>query len=365
MNEHRDRFAAGGHRGDGAVAALGKLDPPSRTHRHSGRLDPIRHLERRISESPGESLAHRRRRLRSQLDDELGRLRAAQTRPEDHRYRPPRGSDSTRRPRDRLERRRAAVGCDHPAQPREAHEHGDGGRHEDRPLRPASHTVHDSQSLRTRTSTTIANGQRRRIPAPGRSRVRRSRAARPTADRARPSRTTRRRVARRASRRTRRRRRREPQRDHGRPSGKASTNRARNATHRPSRTKPSVQRPREPDHSRSAARIAKAAAANGQPSRRQRGRSTTRTNAAASAHASARSVAIRAPATFARTPSHPATRPPATTTGNTSTGSRISASVRNASRRLSPSVDQRGKGRRGELRLRDEPARPHASIRRP
>ena len=83
------------------------------------------------------------------------------------------------------------------------------------------------------------------------------------------------------------------------------TSRASNATHSPSRRKPSVHNACELAHSRSAPRTATAAAASSHLARRQRGRSSTTSAAAIRAHASARSAAIRIPDDCSCTPSAP------------------------------------------------------------
>ena len=147
VNERGDLFAPDGHRRDGTVRSLWQLDRPAGGVDIATVAEAVRDVERGVAECPGEPLAHRGRRLASQLDNELGRLRSTEPRPAD-------SDDDPNRNRhgegasDRLERRHARVGGDHPAQPHKTGESRDCRRKKKRRLRAscrAAQGVHPLQ----------------------------------------------------------------------------------------------------------------------------------------------------------------------------------------------------------------------------
>ena len=104
VNERGDLFAPHGHRRDGTVRSLWQLDRPAGGVDVATVAEAVRDVERGVAECAGEPLAHRGRRLASQLDHELGRLRSTKPRRAD-------SDDDPNRDRhgegasDRLERR--------------------------------------------------------------------------------------------------------------------------------------------------------------------------------------------------------------------------------------------------------------------
>ena len=193
----RHRFAAGGHGGDGAVGVVGKLDRPARRVDVAAVAEPVRDLERGVAERPGEPLAHRRRRLCLQLDDELGRLGSTKARPEDPRDDPDRKGHGDRSG-DRLERRRcASVAITQPSHTRPATWSTAAAPRSGPCERRAAPRRRAAAAGRGRARPQRRRG--RRSPAPGRSRGRRSGRTRRRAGRARRARPARRRAARRAS----------------------------------------------------------------------------------------------------------------------------------------------------------------------
>ena len=74
VNERSDFFALRGHQRDRPIRALRELERMAGGVDVAAVVEAIRDIERRVTEDPGESLAEAGRPLRSQLDDEVGRL---------------------------------------------------------------------------------------------------------------------------------------------------------------------------------------------------------------------------------------------------------------------------------------------------
>ena len=83
VNERGDLLASSGHQRDRAIRALRELERPARGVDVAAVVEAIRNVERRVAERAGEALAQAGRPLRPQLDDEVGRLRSTQPRPDD------------------------------------------------------------------------------------------------------------------------------------------------------------------------------------------------------------------------------------------------------------------------------------------
>ena len=281
MDEGGDLLAAGADQGDGAVGRPGDV------HRAAGRVDvadsvdPVGELEGLVVERRGEAVSEAGSAARLQLDDEFGRSRPAQPRPEQaHDDADGYEDGSDRRHHVQPGRAQPVVGVG--GQAGQEQERANGGRDEDGSLHQTRRPAEVVQASQRRGPGRAGRPLPPEPPAPGRwPRARSAFAVIATTSRGPPAvsaasacppnvATYAPAMAAAAPA------------DHGRPAGKLTTKCASTASQSPSARKPTVHRTSASAHWRSPPRRAKPAAASSIAERRQRLRPSVRSEAATS-----------------------------------------------------------------------------------
>ena len=181
VNERGDLLASRGHQRDRPIRALRELERPAGGVDVAAVVEPIRDLERRVAEHAGEALAQAGRALGPQLDDEVGRLRSAQPRPDD-----PCDDAERDEQRDRAGPIVSSVGASSPVALTQTSQSTAAGTvrrggDEQRRLRAPRGSAQDAQTPHEQDEHCQSDARCPGSPAPGRRRRPRSAAARPRA----------------------------------------------------------------------------------------------------------------------------------------------------------------------------------------
>ena len=144
VDERGDLFTLRGDERDRAVWAAGKLERLTGGVDIPAVVEPIRDIQRRVAEHPGEALTEAGCPFRPKLDYEVGRLPSTQPRPTDP------SDDSERNQQsdsatNRLEGWGTLTGRGHPRQPEDGRRDGERGAHEQWRLRASRGPLKEEQ----------------------------------------------------------------------------------------------------------------------------------------------------------------------------------------------------------------------------